>query len=76
MEPLENLSKAPHCEKVTFPVGVDILKRGVVHFQMPPLKYNTLLERIVRGVGSFCCMHRTRQTYLLSRMNLVSHEIV
>jgi len=50
VKPLENLSRTPHCEKVTFPVGVDILKRGAVSFQMPSLKHNTLLEKIVRGV--------------------------
>ena len=50
VEPLENLSKTPRCEKVTFPVGVDILKRGLVHFQMPSSKHNTLFEKIVRGV--------------------------
>ena len=60
--PLENLSKPPHCEKVTFPVGGDILQRGVVHSQMPSLKHNTLLEKIVHGVGLFCCRYRTSAT--------------
>ena len=45
----EESVKGPHCEKVTFPEGVDILKRGVVS-QIPSLKHNTLLEKIVHGV--------------------------
>ena len=50
VEPLENLPRTPHCENLAFPVRVDILKRGVVHFQMPSLKRNTLLDKIARDV--------------------------
>ena len=50
IELLKNLARNPHCEKETFPVGIEFVKRGVVHFRMPSLKRNTLLESIARGV--------------------------